>query len=159
MTPLIKNPNFTSAYTGIKLKGGKQVDLNPFQISGVKGVYEDKIIKIGNELYVYVRVDVPTVQQCVIKEIANRCLVFNADAVVYDSRCDGRLRSFMGLLAAKCNCCLYELVRYDFRDGVIRFLARKIDDRVAGSTIPSTNIHFCEPPETCSIRGLIVRKD
>ena len=152
---------------GIKLKGGKHVDVNSFQISGMKGVYEDKILKIGNELYFYVRVDVPTVHfdRCLIKEIENKSITFTANAVAQDCSFDFGTRCFTGMLISNCECCLYEIVAHDIRDGVLRFLDR-MTSYVAGSTIPSGNIHYCEPSSTSckisrlnSIRGIKLRTE
>ena len=158
---------------GIKLRGGRHEHINKYLARGLKGAYEDKIIKVDNVDYLYVRVDVPTVswRRCLIKEIENKTFIFMAnnvgkelsDGIERDSS-DDRTRCYMGSLFVNCKCCLYEIVLHDFRDGVIRFLARRIS-KVKGSTIPSTNVHYCdrpltigEPPKPKSIRGLRVRK-
>jgi hypothetical protein len=152
---------------GIKSKGAKHVDVNPFQISGMGGVYEDKLLKIGNELYLYVRVDIPTVHfdQCIIKEIENKSISFTADSVTQECKFDFGTRCFTGMLKSNCECCLYEIVLHDIRDGVLRLLAR-MTSYVAGSTIPSSNVHYCKPFSTSwkisipnSIRGIKVRTD
>lgn len=161
------------ACIGIKLRGGRHEHINKYLARGLKGAYEDKIIKVDNVDYLYVRVDVPTVswRRCLIKEIENMTFIFMAnnvgkelfDGIERDSS-DDRTRCYMGSLFVNCKCCLYEIVLHDFRDGVIRFLARRIS-KVTGSTIPSTNIHYCErpstsgePPKPKSIQGLRVRK-
>ena len=146
----------------IKLKGGKHVDVNPFQIRGMKGVYEDKILKIGNELYVYVRVDVPTIHfdRCLIKEIENKSITFTTNAVGQDCSFHFGTRCFTGMLISNCECCLCKIVAHDIRDGVLRLLAC-MTSYVAGSTIPYGNIHYYEPSSTScklsrpnSIRGI-----
>ncbi|XP_074291432.1 uncharacterized protein LOC141618224 [Silene latifolia] len=119
---------------GIILSGGKPDHINPHLLSGVKGVYEHKIIptKEGEPL-IYIRLDVP-----------DTCKKANIIMVNFDggigfggmmfkegyklSRFEEGTRDYLGVLQPRCFCCRYKVVKHDTTDGVMRFLVRKSDN-------------------------------
>ncbi|XP_021767858.1 uncharacterized protein LOC110732252 [Chenopodium quinoa] len=130
--------------SGIKLRGGRPEHINWHLLSGVKGVYEHKIVSVGNNQHlIYVRLDVPMVnyQLFCITENADRSITFAVDAAQKDSMFDEGCRGNIGSLIPKCECCQYQIVQHDIRDGVIRFIASK-----SSSVNPPSNIHLYEPP-------------
>uniref|UniRef100_A0A803N3T2 Uncharacterized protein n=1 Tax=Chenopodium quinoa TaxID=63459 RepID=A0A803N3T2_CHEQI len=123
---------------------GRPEHINWHLLSGVKGVYEHKIVNVGNNQHlIYVRLDVPMVnyQLFCITENADRSITFAVDAAQKDSMFDEGCRGYIGSLIPKCECCQYQIVQHDIRDGVIRFIASK-----SASADPPSNIHLYEPP-------------
>ncbi|KNA13517.1 hypothetical protein SOVF_116210 [Spinacia oleracea] len=130
--------------SGIKLRGGRPEHINPYLLSGVRGVYEHKIVSIGHTQHlIYVRLDVPMTNYKLfcLTENADRRITFAVDAAEKDSTFDEGLRGYIGSLVTKCECCQYEIVKYDITDGVIRFLASK-----SSSVDLRSNIYCYEPP-------------
>ncbi|KAH9614365.1 hypothetical protein KSS87_005803 [Heliosperma pusillum] len=148
---------------GIILSGGKPDHINPHLLSGVKGVYEHKIIptKDGEHL-IYIRLDIPDTckNTNLIMENFDGGIGFGGMTFKegYNlSRFDEGPREYLGILQTRCFCCRYKVVKHDTTDGVLRFLARKSEklDRtpVCHVTFPPATPGGDLQPRTLKIVG------
>ncbi|KMS97839.1 hypothetical protein BVRB_5g123330 [Beta vulgaris subsp. vulgaris] len=134
--------------SGIKLRGGRLDSYQPiFAKRGHMSTKSLVVVAANTQPVIYVRLDVPMVdwKMYCINEIEDRSIMFAVDTSKMDSPFDEGQRGYIGALRTNCECCLYEVVQHDIRDGVIRFLAQKID-YLKGS-VPPSNIHSYEPPK------------
>ncbi|XP_074274669.1 uncharacterized protein LOC141598792 [Silene latifolia] len=134
---------------GIVLGGGSSEHINPYLLSGVKGVYEHKIVTLDSgEQLIYVRLDVPDTclkSTGVIENFSNAILLGAlAFKKEYYSRFDEAPREYQGVLASTCQCCKYSVVKYENTNGVLRVLLRK-----SGNVNPDPRpiIHCSVPPK------------
>ncbi|KAK9676002.1 hypothetical protein RND81_11G047200 [Saponaria officinalis] len=134
--------------SGITLTGGTSEHINPYLLSGVKGVYEHKIVTLdnGNQL-IYLRLDVPDtcMKSAGVMENYQKSIMFAAMAIKkeYYSRFDEAAREYYGLITPTCECCNYNVTKFEIASGVLRLLVHKSRN---DDVNPRLFYHMCVTP-------------